>query len=147
MDGFRGVVGGLYFLKVLWSQMLPEWCKTASSVSSAPSFWIRPCDLWMKFSRDRSKSSGKLAIYISLGGFYSEITPEAKHAIVQPIGTWVKKSFFSDQLDKSPDSGLASDNSYSNCIRHSFSLSFPTANSHAATLLRSLKKKECMIAG
>ena len=42
----------LYFWKVLnvkpnvWSRMLPEWCKTASSVSSAPSFWIfliRPC--------------------------------------------------------------------------------------------------------
>ena len=62
MGGFRGRPWGprpplfLYFWKVLyvkpnvWSRMLPEWCKTASSVSSAPSFWI----FWIRPWRSKS---------------------------------------------------------------------------------------------
>ena len=51
---------------------------------------------------------------------------------------------FFGQLDKSPDSGLAADDSCSKyyCLRRSFFLPLPTADSRAATLSRSPEKKK-----
>ena len=53
----------------VWSKMLPEWCKTVSSVSSAPSFWIFWIRPWLgtllpinltgitKFKKGKTKTS------------------------------------------------------------------------------------------
>ena len=120
--------------------------------------WFQVCelhrlyfDLWMKSSMRRSKTGGKFTVRISHAGRYniSLFWNYSGNQTSNRVTNWkmVQRIFvFFDQLDKSPDSGLAADDSCSNCIRGSFIPPLPTADSRAATFALP-RKKERVIAG
>ena len=92
-------------------------------------------DLWMKSSKNSLFASPSAAAIILK--LHRRSNMQSRNQLERGS----KNLLFFDQLDKSPESGLAADDSCSICIRCCFFLPSPDRNSRAATLARPPKKR------
>ena len=108
-------------------------------------------DLWMKSSRDEVRAAknslfaSPSAAAISLKLHCQNYKSNMQSCNQLECGS--KNLLFSDQLDKSPESGLAADDLCSNCIRHCFFLPSPDRQLSRCHTFVLPRKKECLIAG
>ena len=130
---FAILIANTYSVVRLWLQftLLPNPVgSTGKTVSSKLIILLMHsvCSSFRDLFKRRSKSSGKFAVRISLDGRHNRFLfwNCTGSQTCNNVTNWnvakrtCQRLLFFDQSDKSPDSGLAADDSCSKCIRHTF---------------------------
>ena len=105
-------------------------------------------DLWMKSSRDEVRAAkNSLFTSPSTATIILKLHRKSKMQSCNQLERGSKNLLFFDQSDKSPESGLAADDSCSYCIRHCFFLPSPDRRLSRCHTFALPRKKERLIAG